>query len=240
VLPVLVLCGGRGSRLATVTGGEMPKALVTVAGRPFIDHQLAGLRDMGLRDIVLAIGIGGDQIRDHVGDGTGLDVRARYVDDGPRLRGTGGAVRAALSELPDRFWVTYGDTLITLDASRAEASFRASSEPAVMTVLHNRDRWGPSNAVVEGDRVVAYAKDPRPPGAEHIDYGLVGLTRQAFDGHPWAEPFDLAAVLSGLAADGQLAAAEVSRRFYEIGTPEALHDTEAFLHGNRNRTPRSN
>ena len=150
MLSVLVLCGGRGSRLLPVTGGEKPKALVTVAGRAFIEHKLMSLRRAGLRDIILSIGIGGDQIRDHVGDGSALDVRVRYVDDGPRLRGTGGAVRAALPALPEAFWVTYGDSLVELDLAEVETAFRDSSQPALMTVLHNRDRWGPSNALVRG------------------------------------------------------------------------------------------
>ena len=229
MLPVLVLCGGRGTRLHGITGGEIPKALVPVAGRPFLDHVLANLRDAGLRDVVLSVGFAGDQIRDHIRDGSALDTHVRYVDDGPCLRGTGGAVRDALSELPDTFWVTYGDTLLELDVAEAEATFRAADLPALMTVLHNQDRWGRSNARVRDHRVVAYGKDPVPPGAEHIDYGMLVLGGKLFEHREWPASFDLALALSAAADDGLLAAAEVSRPFHDIGTPDRLRETEAFL-----------
>ena len=232
MLPVLVLCGGRGSRLRAVTGDEIPKALVPVAGHPFIDHKLSNLRDAGLRDVVLSIGVGGEQIRDHVRDGSALDIGVRYSDDGPCLQGTGGAVHVALPKLSEAFWVTYGDTLLDFDVVQAERAFRSSGRQALMTVLHNRDRWGRSNALVREDRVVAYAKDCPPPGAEHIDYGMFALTRQAFAGRTWQPPFDLAVLLSALATSQRLGAYEVANRFHDIGTTDALQETEAFLLAN--------
>ncbi|HWW44933.1 MAG TPA: NTP transferase domain-containing protein [Acidimicrobiia bacterium] len=231
MLPVLVLCGGRGTRLQAVTGGDTPKALVNVAGRPFIDHKLANLRDAGLEEVVLSVGFGGDRIRAHVGDGGALGVHVRYVDDGPCLRGTGGAVLAARPELPDTFWVTYGDSLLELDVGAAEATFRAQALPALMVVLHNRDRWGVSNALVRGERVVAYGKDPVPPGAEHIDYGMLVLTRALLESPDRPTSFDLALVLAAAADAGQLAAHEADSPFHDIGTPEDLRATDAFLRG---------
>ena len=52
--------------------------------------------------------------------------RSTYVEDGPTLRGTGGAVLHALPLLPARFWVTYGDTLLDVDLAAAEAAFDRS------------------------------------------------------------------------------------------------------------------
>jgi len=237
MLPALVLCGGRGTRLAEVTQGAMPKAMVAVAGRPFIDYKLQSLVSSGLRDVVLSIGVGGAQIRDHVGDGSRFGVTARYVDDGPHLLGTGGAVNAALGDLPGAFWVTYGDSLVTVDVPQAEARFRASGQLGLMTVLHNAGRWAPSNARVRDDLVVEYAKQPPPRGAQHIDYGMLILTAEAFADERDKRAFDLAQVLTRLATTGTLAAFEVDDRFYDIGTPEALQVTEGYL-TNRQHDPR--
>jgi len=228
-LPVAVLCGGRGTRLAGITNDQQPKALVEVAGRPFIDHKLENLAASGFRDVLLLVGHRGGRLRDHVGDGHAFDLSVRYCDDGGVLRGTGGALRNALDVLPRAFWVTYGDTLLEVDAVGAEAEFARSGRLGLMTVLHNRDRWATSNTVVDGDRVVAYSKDPVPDDAEHIDYGMLVLTREAFDLVPASVPFDLALILHALIERQLLGAWEVRRRFYDIGTPEARHETEQFL-----------
>jgi NDP-sugar pyrophosphorylase family protein len=95
-----------------------------------------------------------------------------------------------------------------------------------MSVLRNRGDFSPSNAVVQGGIVTAYDKRAPPVRAEWIDYGLLAFEASVFEGDG---PDDLSDVTSELAAQRQLAAFEVSDRFYEIGTPEALAETEQFL-----------
>jgi NDP-sugar pyrophosphorylase family protein len=63
----------------------------------------------------------------------------------------------------------------------------------------------------------------------HIDYGLGVLTDRAFASFPSGQPFDLAAVYQRLLEQDDLAAVEVFERFYEIGSPEGLEETRAFL-----------
>lgn len=100
-----------------------------------------------------------------------------------------------------------------------------------MTVLHNRDRYEPSNVRVDDGVVVDYSKDPRPAGAEHIDYGMLAFRRDVFT--PWAgvASFDLGEVVASLAARRELLAFEVIERFHDIGNVDALRETEAFLAG---------
>jgi NDP-sugar pyrophosphorylase family protein len=227
--PVVVLCGGLGTRLAEITGGTVPKALVPVAGRPFIDYKLDELARQGFHDVVLSVGIGADEIRRHVGDGAQFGITVRYKDDGDQLLGTGGAVARLLPDLPETFWLTYGDTLLSVDIGAAEDRFRGSGRLALMTVLHNRGVWERSNAVVRGDLVAKYGKHPVPPGAEHIDYGMLLLTQAAFRSGDWSVPFDLERVLEPLAERGELLAMEVHEPFHDIGSPEALRATEEYL-----------
>ena len=98
-----------------------------------------------------------------------------------------------------------------------------------MTVFRNDDRWDRSNVQFEDGRIVRYDKRHRTPDMRHIDYGLGVLTARALARFPPIEPFDLAAVYQQLLAAGELAAFEVAERFYEIGSPEGLEETRAFL-----------
>ncbi|HWD08718.1 MAG TPA: NTP transferase domain-containing protein [Actinomycetota bacterium] len=227
--PVAILAGGRGTRMAGRTGPLLPKAMLPVAGRPFIDHKLEQLAAEGTTRVVLLLGHGAGAIADHVGDGARYGLEVAVVLDGEVLLGTGGAVRRALPELGEVFWVTYGDTLLSVPVAAAEAAFRSTRRPGLMTVLENHDAWDLSNVAVSGDLVVEYRKGAPPGTFAFIDYGMVILTRAAVASFPEGAPFDLAEVLHGLVHGRQLTAFAVTERFHEIGSDAGYVETDRWL-----------
>lgn len=229
-LPVAILAGGQARRLGDVAVGT-PKALLDVAGRPFAEHQIEILSRNSITDIVFLVGHLGGAIRDAIGDGSRWGVRIRYAFDGPRLLGTGGAIRHALPALGDRFLVLYGDSYLECDYGAVERAFLASGCDGLMTVYRNDNRWDRSNVRFEAGRIAVYDKADTTPDMHHIDYGLGALTAAAFDGYADAAAFDLAHVYQRLIARGALAAFEVTSRFYEIGSLEGLEKTRAHLSG---------
>jgi NDP-sugar pyrophosphorylase family protein len=229
-IPVAILAGGLATRLGSITK-TLPKSLVEVAGRPFAEHQVNLLRRHGLTDIVFLVGHLGEMIRDTLGDGARLGVRLRYVFDGPKALGTGGAVRRAIPELGDAFFVLYGDSYLTCEYAAIEEAFRASGKSGLMTVCRNDDRWDRSNVLFAQGRIVNYDKQNRTADMRHIDYGLGAFRKAAFAGWTEEEAFDLAAVYSELLARDDLAGFEVATRFYEVGSPTGLEETRAYLAG---------
>jgi N-acetyl-alpha-D-muramate 1-phosphate uridylyltransferase len=227
-LPVGILAGGLADRLRPLTE-TIPKALVDVAGRPFAEHQLEWLRRRRVDRVVFLVGYRGEMIREALGDGSRWGLAIEYVFDGPRLLGTGGAIKRALPTLGTPFFVLYGDSYLDCDLADIARVFRASGADALMTVFRNENRWDASNVLFEGGRILKYDKRDRTPAMQHIDYGLGVLSAAALDGYPDNAPFDLASVYQGLLARGALAAYEVTSRFYEIGTPEGLEATRAHL-----------
>ncbi len=226
--PICILAGGVGSRLGDRAGGR-PKPIVEVAGRPFLLHQLDLLSRYGAAEVVLCVGYLGDQIEEAIGSER-YGIAIRYSYDEPGLNGTLGAVRRAARYLGDQFLVLYGDTYLRLDYRAAVVFWQASGLPAFMSVLRNDNHWGPSNADFHDNRVVKYDKFRPLPGMRWIDYGLGGLTTEAMKFANDSES-DLATLYSALAEHGLLYGFEVSERFYEIGTPSALEQTEKFLQG---------
>jgi N-acetyl-alpha-D-muramate 1-phosphate uridylyltransferase len=223
--PVCILAGGLGTRLGERVR-DTPKPLLPVAGRPFVFHQLELLRRYGARRIVLCVGYLGEEIERVVGDGGELGLEVLYAYDPPDLAGTAGAVRGALHLLGEEFLVLYGDTYLRIDYLDVQRAFRESGMPALMTVLRNEGRWDTSNVVFEDGLVKVYDKQRLTPDMHWIDYGLGMLSAAALDVTGDA---DLAAVYRELAQRGQLAGYEATERFYEIGTPDALSETESFL-----------
>jgi NDP-sugar pyrophosphorylase family protein len=226
--PIAILAGGLGTRLGE-RARHVPKALAPVAGEPFVFHQLRLLARHGAERVVMCVGHLGEQIEAAVGDGGHFGLDVRYSFDGPRLAGTAGAVRKALDLLGESFLVTYGDTYLRIDYEAVQATFHASSHPALMTVLENDGCWGQSNAVYADGLVTAYDKRTPPVGARWIDYGLLAFEASVFTS---GGASDLGQVCKRLAEQGWLGGYVADRRFLEIGTPEALAETNSVLgHG---------
>jgi NDP-sugar pyrophosphorylase family protein len=229
--PICVLAGGLGTRLGSHVR-DTPKPLLPVAGEPFILHQLRLLARYGAREAVLCVGYLGEQIVERVGPER-FGIKISYSHDGPTQLGTLGAIRHAAPLLGPRFLVLYGDTYLRIDYAAAAAQWEASELPAMMTVLRNDGRWDTSNAEFEGARVVAYDKRAPTESMRWIDYGLGGLKDDAL-GQVDDHTSDLADLYHELALRGELFGFAATERFYEIGSPSALAETDAFL---TSRTP---
>jgi len=233
VLPCVILAGGLGTRMRPLTE-TVPKALVPVLGRPFVDWQLELLVSRGLRRATFCVGYRGDMLREHVGDGSRHGLSVDWVNEGRRLRGTAGALRLALDRgaLADAFFVLYGDSYLPIDLEAVEASWRGAAQPALMTVMANEDRWDASNAIYASGRVELYDKarpQERRSEMRWIDYGLSVLTADVIRGLPADRPSDLADLLRELSGAGSLAGLEVAERFYEAGSPGGVRELERYL-----------
>jgi NDP-sugar pyrophosphorylase family protein len=222
-IPVAILAGGLATRLRPITE-KIPKSLVPVAGRPFLAHQLELLHARGIRHAVLCIGYLGEMIQHDFGDGRAFGVRLDYSFDGPKLLGTGGAIKRALPLLGGEFFVLYGDSYLPI----AEF-FRHSGKLGCMTVYRNEGRYDTSNVVFRDGEIAGYDKKNRPPEMRHIDYGLSLFKAAVFNSYSADQPFDLADVMGKLVRQKQLAGFEVRERFYEMGSPAGLAELEALL-----------
>jgi NDP-sugar pyrophosphorylase family protein len=227
-IPVAVLAGGLATRLRPITE-KIPKSLIPVAGKPFLAHQLELLRSRGIRRAVLCVGYLGEMIQRQFGDGSAFGLQLDYAFDGPKLLGTGGALKRALPLLGMEFFVLYGDSYLPVEYRPIAEFFRRSGKFGCMTVYRNEGRYDTSNVVFRDGSIVVYDKKSRLPEMHHIDYGLSLFQATVFNAYPDGEPFDLAEVMGGLVREKQLAGYEVRERFYEIGSPAGLAELEQIL-----------
>ena len=227
-IPVAILAGGLATRLRPITE-KIPKALVTVAGEPFLAHQLRLLHAKGVRRVVMCVGYLGEMIESDFGDGAAFGIELRYAFDGPKLLGTGGALRQALPLLGEEFFVLYGDSYLPIDYVAVLEAFRVSGQPGLMTVFRNEGAWDTSNVHFADGRIVRYDKREKTPDMHHIDYGLGVFRASVFAARPAGEPFDLADVQRELVAKGALAGHEVFQRFYEVGSHAGLAELETLV-----------
>lgn len=207
----------------------IPKALVDVAGLPFIVRQLSYLRDQKVRNVVLCIGYLGEMIEALVGNGSRFGLKVTYSHDGPSLLGTGGALKKALPLLGEQFFVLNGDSFLPVDFALVQQAYLKNGKDALMTVLANGDQWDKSNVLFSNGKLLQYNKSAPRPDMTYIDYGLGVVSARVLDAYPAALPFDLADVYQALSTKGMLFGLEVYERFYEIGSHSGLKETEAYF-----------
>jgi NDP-sugar pyrophosphorylase family protein len=232
-LPVAVLAGGLATRLRPLTE-KVPKSLISIGSRPFIDWQLSLLRTKGIESVVLCVGFLGEQIEAYVGNGAAWGLNVQYSYDGPTPAGTGGAIKKALPLLGNIFFVLYGDSYLPIDYKTVEQAYKNSGKAALMTIYRNENQGDTSNVVfVPSEKfsafgmVECYSKIENFPHMYYIDYGLSCLTSDLFAERE--NSFDLVDLYSELAAQKSLAAFEVKERFYEVGSFEGIETLTSFL-----------
>ena len=197
-LPVLILCGGRGTRAYPDTA-EVPKPLLTVGGVPILEHVMGIYAAQGHRRFVLAAGYRADLVAERYGKPIeGLDVTV--VDTGLDT-GTGERIRLAAGAIKDeRFFATYGDGVGNVDVNALLDTHRERHALATVTTVPLRSQYG--TIVTDGDdRVAEFREKPTLEG-HWINAGFLVIEREAlgyWDGESLEED-----VLPRLAAHGVL------------------------------------
>ena len=153
------MAGGEGSRLRPLTSRH-PKPLVPVAGTPVIEHILRLLRDHGINEVVITIAYLGADIRNHLGDGSELEMQIEYVVE-DRPLGTAGSVRNAAHLLDETFLVISGDALTDIDLTSVVRQHRERKANAsiVLRSVPNPLEYGVVVTDPEGN-VVRFLEKP--------------------------------------------------------------------------------
>jgi NDP-sugar pyrophosphorylase family protein len=216
-MQVAILAGGLATRLRPVTE-QIPKSMVEIVGKPFLEYQVELLRRNDVCDIVLCVGHLSEQIKDYFGDGTRYGVHLTYSDEGEQRLGTGGALKLAEPALADVFFVLFGDSYLMLDYRAIMDYFLARDRQGLMVVYHNENRYDSSDVLVEDGLVTAYDKGHPVPGMIYINHGLSIMRKQILAAAPSNTPFTLETLMRQVTSQGQLLAFETKQRFYEIGS----------------------
>lgn len=232
--PVVILAGGLGTRLAPFNPGR-PKALVPVAGEPFVRHQLRLLQKQRCQKVIFCLGVQGEMIEEFLSSCQEFAPMAiSFSRDGEELLGTGGAVVKVARTLDRPFAVLYGDSYLDIDFGAPARQFEQAGKLALMTVLSGEHHSVPVNTRFENGIIREYNKVAPTAGMKHVDFGLSFFQPQALaEFEDTAVPFDLGCVFQQLSKRGELAGAEVWQQFYEVGTADGVRELERYLAANQ-------
>ncbi|HEX6179323.1 MAG TPA: sugar phosphate nucleotidyltransferase [Thermoanaerobaculia bacterium] len=219
-MKVVILAGGKGKRLGALARG-LPKPMVMVGGRPFLEYVIDSFAACGFRDFLLLVGHHADVVEAHFRQGRG-ELRFEYSRE-RELMGTGGAIRDAQHLLSDRFILTYGDVLRRFDYDR----FVSAHESSALAVY---PRMTTGNTAVEKGLVTLFDKTMRD--LPYVDAGFSLMSKDAVDRLPPIGECSFEQVVYGaLAFERRLEAEIVDHSFFDIGTPDELARTRAAFEG---------
>jgi len=228
--PLVILAGGMAKRLGNIST-NIPKCLIPVAGKPFIDWQVQYAAKQGVKDIYICSGWLTNKVEEHFNEYKHEDLNITVIADGNELLGTGGAISNILKILPKSFFVLYGDTYLPIDF-KALVDFhknKINSENSLLTIYKNNSKLGLSNIIYENNVIIKYSKNKLEQKMKHIDYGLSIMTQEAFTTYKHDRFFDLGDLYEFLVEHKLMYPYLVTERFYEIGTPESLAETNQYF-----------
>ena len=211
----------------------LPKPMVTVAGKPFLEHLIEMLAKNGVTDVVLLLGYLPEKITRYFGDGSKFGVRISYsigkVDDE-----TGTRLRNAKDLLAERFLLMYCDNYWPLKLAEMTEFYSGKNTLASTVVYNNRDgagEYGAENNVhVSPEELVGgYDSTRRDPKLNGVDIGFFILNKKIMDMMPGHNFSFQEVVLPQLIQKKQLAAYRTDERYYTITSVPFLRNTEAFL-----------
>ncbi len=157
-MKVVILAGGKGTRMGSLSQ-NIPKPMISIAGKSILQHQIELAKRFGLTDIIMLTGYKGDIIEEYFGNGEKWGVNICYLREKKPL-GTSGALKEAEGLLHDDFFVFYGDIIMDIDLELL-IQCHSKRKPLSTLVVHPNDHPYDSDLVeVNGaDRVISFHRN---------------------------------------------------------------------------------
>ncbi|MGH9327670.1 MAG: nucleotidyltransferase family protein [Terriglobia bacterium] len=230
-LPVVILCGGLGTRLRSVLP-DRPKCLAPINGRPFLELLLSGLNSDGFKRVVLCLGYRSGEVEEFIRSRDPWQMDVMFSVEREAL-GTAGAVKNAepLTGSAD-FVVMNGDTILELDFKRLIETHREREALATLALWRSRrgtNRYG-SVGLDSAGRITGFYEKAQGTGSSLINGGVYVFSRQMFAHLPSAPPRASleTQVFPSLVGKG-LCGMPCEGYFLDIGVPEDYQRAQVEL-----------
>ncbi|HKS11746.1 MAG TPA: nucleotidyltransferase family protein [Pseudomonas sp.] len=219
-MKAMILAAGKGERMRPLTL-HTPKPLVPVAGVPLIEYHLRALAEAGFTEVVINHAWLGQQIEDHLGDGSRFGLDIRYSAEAEPLE-TGGGIFKALPLLgEDPFLLVNGDVWTDYAFARLRAPLAGLAH---LVLVDNPGHHGKGDFRLDGAQV----HDADGSGETWTYSGISVLDPALFAGCQ-AGAFKLAPLLRQAMASGQVTGEHHAGQWIDVGTLERLAEVERLL-----------
>ena len=222
-MQAIILAGGLGTRLRPITN-KIPKPMVKIAGKPFLEHLIGMLKKNGITQIVLCVGYLHLQIMDYFGNGKKFEVRIKYSIEKNPL-GTGGAIKQAEKYLKDDFFVIYGDSYLGIDYRKLMLFHQKVNKTGTMVIYGNEsDTFVKNNVEIDKDGcIINYDKENANNDMKYVDAGVLVFKKSILKSMPSNKKISLEEdIFPKVIKSKGLCSFKSNNRFYDIGSMQRL------------------
>lgn len=232
-MKAVILAGGLGTRLSTITNDQIPKCMVKVNGKPILEYQIQVLKDNGVTDIIIIGGHLFEKIESYFGKGDDLGVNIKYIVEEIPL-GTGGGLYFLKEEKED-FLVVFGDLLFDINVKRFFDFHREHDALATVLVHPNSHPFDSDLVSIDEDgKIIGYISKHEKRLNDYMNLvsaGIYIISAVAIKNVKKDEKLDLEKdiLFSEIMLKNKLYAYHSTEYVKDLGTPERLLSGEQDL-----------
>ncbi len=224
----VILAGGQGTRLRPITD-TIPKPMIPLNQKPFLEYLLEMLRGNGITNVVLLLGYLPEKIMEYFGDGSRFGLSISY-SVGAVSDETGTRIRNAANLLDSHFLLMYCDNYLPLDLKALVSFHDAHHTKATVTVYTNKDHATKNNMFVDDKGFVTiYDRSRKTPELNGVDVGFFILDTSILSRMPPKNFSFEDIILPRLIHERQLAGYCTDHKYYSVGSLERLPVTKRYL-----------
>ncbi len=156
-MKAVIMAGGKGTRISSITQDEIPKPMLTVGGKPILEHQIECLKKSGVDEVIIVTGHLGEKIKEYFKDGSTLGVNISYYEEDPdKPLGTAGSLYYLKDRIQDDFILIFGDVFLSVDFARMMAFHKANASDATLLTHPNSHPFDSDLIITDHNEVVAF------------------------------------------------------------------------------------
>jgi len=233
-MKIVIIAGGLGTRIKSVTKNKIPKCMLDINGKPLIQHQIEFFRDKGYKDFIFCIGYLGEQIKEYFKDGSKFGVKIEYSEE-PMKLGTAGAVKLIEKKIGGSCAVLYGDLLTNIDIDKM-LQFHKSKKSEFTIDLRICPNGYKSSSIVlmdDLDKIDYFKENPELNEEGYINNGIYIMNKSIFKHIPQNQKYDFAKDLIPdlLEKFIKIYGYESKSFFRELGRPEKYEKYKKEIKG---------
>jgi dTDP-glucose pyrophosphorylase/CBS domain-containing protein len=224
--PVVIMAGGRGSRLMPFTE-TMPKPLLQIGDKPIIEHLISNLSQKGVKNFFVSVNYLAEKIMDHLGDGSKFNAKIEYINETKPL-GTAGPLSLLRNKLDRDFMVFNGDVLAPIDLNLF-AKFHQEHE-SIATVCAKIFTTKVPYGVLRTEENKLLRIEEKPEISFTVSSGIYFFSKQIFSFLNADEPMDMPQLLEAVIKSGKpVHCFQSAEPWIDVGSPTDFERAQKYL-----------
>ena len=229
-MKAVIMAGGKGTRISSITQDEIPKPMLKVADKPILEHQIECLKKSNIDEVIIVVGHLGDVIKKYFKDGQDLDIKITYVEEDPnKPLGTAGSLYYLKDYLKEDFILIFGDAFISVDFDKM-IEFHQKMQSDATLLTHPNSHPFDSDLVIIDDENNVTRFDSKNNVRDYdyknlVNSGIYAFSPRIFNYIPEPKKTGLEKdVISSMIKDGLKVVSYHSTEYVkDMGTPERYY-----------------